>query len=380
MATGWFTTLRQLTPRRMAGELQLGSPFAPSPSHLERWVWADLYGDTSLLPITRAEAMSVAPLARARHLICGTAARLPMHAYRGPELVTDPAPPWLDRTDRPTSPYHRMLWTFDDLLFEGWSLWLLDRGSRGEVLAAERIPSELWSFDDAGLILLGGEYPRDPSQLCLIPGPHEGLLAFAKRTIRHASSLVTAADRAAETPTPNIELHQTNDAKMTDDQIRELVAAWAKARRGANGGVAFTSNGVEVKTHGHHSENLLIEGRNAAAVDIARACGIPATMIDASLTQGSMSYANVAARNREFIDYGLAPYLAAVSARLGMDDVSPRGQRIAFDVEQYLAETVPGPYSTQDDERGTGSTPTSSTPPTSSSTSNSDADAETVGA
>lgn len=348
MAPTWYAALRSLSTRRAAGPLQVASPFTPQPSHLERWVWSDLYGDESVLPLTRAEAMSVAPLARARHLIVGTAARLPMVAYRGDEPV-DPQPVWLDRSDRPTSPFHRMLWTYDDLLFEGWSLWLLERGADGYPIAAERVPTEVWSFDESGLVLIGGEYPTDPSRLCLIPGPHEGLLTFAKRAIRHASALVAAADRAAETPTPNIELHQTNDAKLTDEQIRELIAQWARARRGLNGGVAYTSNGIEAKEHGAHAENLLIEGRNAAAVDIARATGIPASMIDATLAKGSMTYQNVAARNREFIDYGLAPYLSAVSARLGMDDMLPRGQRMTYDLDEYLLETMTQPYGVPDD-------------------------------
>lgn len=299
------------------------------------------------MPMTRAEAMSVPPMARARHLIAGTTARLPIRAYRGDDLL--PAQPsWIDRTDMPSSPFHRMLWTVDDLLFEGWSLWLLDRGAGGEVLGAERVPFELWDFDEAGLVLIDNAYPRDPRRLCLIPGMHEGILQFARRTIRHASNLVAAADKAAETPTPNLELHQTNDAKMTETQIAALVKRWADARRGKNGGVAYTNQGIELKEHGAHAENLLIEGRNAAAVDIARSCGIPSSMIDAN-GGGSLTYQTIEGRNREFVDYGLAPYLASISARLGMDDISPRGTRIAFDLEEYLGG-IPGTFGAPDDD------------------------------
>lgn len=341
----WFGALRRIPATDRT--LQLASPWTPTPSHLESWVWADLYGDPTLYPLTRAEAMSVAPLARARHLIVGTAARLPIRVYRGAELV--PAQPsWIDRTDRPASPFHRMLWTFDDLLFYGWSLWQLERGDTGAVLAAQRIPYEFWNFDESGLIMVGGQYPARPDLLCLIPGFHEGLLEFAKRAIRHGSNLVAGADRAAETPTPNIELHATGDAPMTDDDIAALVSSWAKARRGANGGVAYTNQAIDVKEHGAHAENLLIEGRNAAAVDIARSCGIPAAMIDAD-SGGSLTYSNVEGRNREFIDYGLAPYLSAVSARLGMDDICPHGQRVAYDLEEYLSATPVG-IGAQDDD------------------------------
>lgn len=325
------------------------SPWAPEPSHLETWVWSELFGEDTPPPLTRHEAMSVAPMARARHLICGTMARLPIRDYRGNDL-TDPQPPWIDRTDTPTAPFHRMLWTADDLLFYGWSLWQLTRGDGGLVLTAQRIPFDLWAFDDAGLILIDNEYPAHPELLCLIPGFHEGLLHFARRTIRHASNLVAGADRAAETPAPNLELHQTNDAKMSEADITSLVTRWAAARRGRNGGVAFTNSAIEVKEHGQAAENLLIGGRNAAAVDIARACGIPAGMIDAD-AGSSLTYQTIEGRNREFIDYGLAPYLSCVSARLGMDDITPRGRRVAFDLEEYLGG-VPGTFGAQDDNAG----------------------------
>ena len=345
-----MTFLGALRSIKSVSQLQIASPFAPQPSHLESWVWADLFGQDVPLPLTRHEAMSVAPMARSRHLIAGTIARLPIRDYRI-DTLTDPQPPWIDRTDCPTSPFHRMLWTVDDLLFYGWSLWQLGRGDQNQVLTAQRVPYELWDFDDAGLILLDGEYPQHPELLCLIPGFHEGLLHFAKRTIRHGSNLVLGADRAAETPTPNLELHQTNDAKMTDGDIASLVSRWAAARRGKNGGVAYTNSAIEVKEHGHAAENLLIEGRNAAAVDIARSCGIPASMIDAD-AGSSLTYQTIEGRNREFIDYGLAPYLASISARLGMDDITPRGRRVAFDLEEYLGG-IPGTFGAQDDDAGT---------------------------
>ncbi len=315
-------------------------------------MWSDLFGP-DVLPLTRAEAMGVAPVARARHLLCGTIARLPIRAYRG-NTLTDPQPAWIDRSDLPTSPFHRMLWTADDLLFYGWSLWMLERSAdEMNVLAAERIPFDMWSFDENGLVMIDNEYPAHPERLCLIPGMHEGLLCFARRVVRHAANLVRGADRAAEVPTPNLELHQTNDAKLSDDDIAELVAKWAAARKGHNGGVAFTNSAIELREHGSTDSAFLISGRNAAAVDIARACGIPAAMLDADSGETSRTYANVESRNREFVDYGLAPYLSAISARLGMDDMTPRGQRIAFDLEDYLAGLPSAQVGAEDDNAAT---------------------------
>ncbi|MBF6085291.1 phage portal protein [Nocardia cyriacigeorgica] len=288
--------------------------------------------------MTRVEAMSVPAMARARRIIAGSIARMPLRAYRGDELAGD-QPRWLDRTDAAVSPFHRMLWTVDDLLFYGWSLWSLSRDASDRVSSAARIPWDRWDFDTFGRIEVDGELVAD-RDVCLIPGVDEGVLYFAQTAIRHAAKLIAAADKVADTPAANLELHQTTDAPMTTEARDELIASWAAARRGANGGVAYTNHAIELREHGAPHEHLLIEGRNAAAVDIARAAGIPAASIDATGPTASLTYETTEGRNQELVDYGLAPYMSAISARLGMDDMVPRGNRIAFDTEDFVGPTV----------------------------------------
>jgi hypothetical protein len=312
----------------------IASPW--STGQLATIVWGDLFG-VEAMPVTRAEAMAVPALARARHLLTTTIARLPLHAYRDAELV-DPQPTWTYRTDGPVSPFHRMLWTVDDLIFTGWSLWAVDRDADGHVITADRVPADVWELDatsaPAVVTVNGREVTADSA--VLIPGPHEGVLCFGGRTIRSATSQENAYAIAARTPVPAIELHQTTDVALDDATIAGLVEAWAAARRGESGGVAYTNSAVEVREHGSAPEQLLIEGRNAAAVDIARDVGIPAAMVDATTAGASLTYETTAGRNQEFLDYGLAGYMTAVSARLSQDDVLPRGQRVAFDLEDLI--------------------------------------------
>ena len=130
------------------------------------------------------------------------------------------------------------------------------------------------------------------------------------------------------------ELHQTGGEPLSQDEIGSLVSAWIKARRSEDGAVSYTSQNIDVRTHGAYDSNLLIDGRNAAAVDIARITGIPAILLDASATDSTMHYSNVDARNTEFIDFCLAPLMAAVAARLGMDDMVAPGVAIEFDVSE----------------------------------------------
>lgn len=310
------------------------SPYAPN--GLTSIVWADIFG-VDAHPVNRAEAMAVPAVARARHLLTTTIARLPLRAYRT-DILVDPQPTWAYRTDGPVSPYHRMLWTIDDLIFTGWSLWGVERDTEGHVTSAGRVPVERWEFTDTGGLTVD-ELPVAADSAVLIPGPHEGILCFAGRTIRAATAQENAYATAARTPVPAIELHQTTDVAITDDAIAALVDAWAAARRGENGGVAYTNNAVEVREHGSAPEQLLIEGRNAAAVDVARDVGIPAAMIDATTAAASLTYETTAGRNQQFIDYGLSAYMTPVSARLSQDDVVPRGQRVAFDLEDLIGPT-----------------------------------------
>lgn len=324
---------------------QLGSPWAPADA-LSTVVWADLF-DMDALPITRAEAMAVPAMARARHLIVGAVAACPLYAYRGDQrLPNAEQPAWMYRTDGAVSPYHRMLWTVDDLLFSGWSLWAVDRGSDGAVTAADRVPREWWTFAADGTVLLRDE-PAPAGQVVLIPGPHEGVLAFAARTLRSASKLERAAARHAANPVPSIELRQTVDVELTDTERDKLVSDWVAARASEAGAVGFTSYGIEAHALGQVPEQLLVEGRNAAAVDVARHVSMPAAMLDATTAGASLTYETTQGRSGQFLDYGVRLYVDAIRARLSMDDVLPRGQRTVLDTS-VLTALVPTEPDTQD--------------------------------
>jgi hypothetical protein len=247
-----------------------------------------------------------------------------------------------------------MLWTADDLLFSGWSLWRAERGfdagtGTPVLLWGDRIPLERWEVDSlTGYILVDGE-TVDSRSVILIPGPHEGILNFGAGALRRMLDNLDAAANAARNPSAYLELHFTGDEPLTDTEIDDLIDRWAKARRGLNGGVSFTGKSLEVKEHGTHEAHLLIEGRNADAVDASRLMSSPAAMADATNAGASLTYETTAGRNGQFIDYGVGLYMDAIAARLSMDDVVPRGQRTAFDVTQ-LTVTSPLPTGAPTDD------------------------------
>lgn len=330
-------------PAVAAGELPRSflSPY-DDVNHLARIVAPEWFPQHRV--IDRRAAMSIPAVSRARRTICNSVARLPLRCYRGPDVLT-PGPLWLDRTDGPVSPYHRMLWTVDDLLFHGLSAWAVGRGVDGHVIAADRIPFDQWRIDEHGQVLYrdpgGSEYVADAASIVVIPGSDEGLLNSSPTILGHALDLLAAASRATENPNAYIELHQTNDKPITKAERDELIANWVAARRGVNGGVAFTSAGIEVREHGAPVEHLLVEGRNASALDVARAAGIPGLIVDATTPTASLNYTTAEGKARDLIDYGLSAYMAPISARLGMDDVVPRGISTRFDLESVI-----GPHAT----------------------------------
>lgn len=313
-----------------------------STGDLSRIVWADLFGaDEAAYPLTREAAIQVPAVARARHLLVGTIARQPLRAIRL-DAPIDPQPLWLTRTDGTMSPWHRMAWTVDDCLFGGWSLWACERDARDAILRVERVPAELWSFDGAGSVLIDGQDEVDASTVLLIPGPHEGILTSARKTILGARLQELMWQRRVAAPIPAIEIHQTTDDPITPEEIDGLVDAWVAARTDPDGAVAFTPFNIELKAHGTATTDLLIEARNAVAVDIASHTGLPAQLLNASLSTASLTYSTAETAQGELAT-SAALYANAIAGRLSMDDVVPRGQRTAFDLTD-LTLTPPAPF------------------------------------
>jgi len=319
-------------------------------SHLEAVVIEDLGIDYRALPLTRAGAMRVPAMARARNLTCGTIAALPLQVLRGPDLV-DPQPYWCYGTDGqlgglsvekrrkwaivPQAPLHRMLWTVDDLLFYGSSLWLVTaRLATGFPSRMVRIPYEQWQLEE-GVIVDTDMEPLPADDLVWIPGPNEGVLGFGCGTLRMAYDLERNARDVAMRPL-RLEAHQTSAAELTPTERRDIVTE-IRAAMGDNDGILFTNNAIELVEHRVDSDALQLGARNASALDVARLANMPAMMLDATAQGASLEYQTMTGRNQQWLDYGLALYMDAIEARLSMDDVVPAGQRNAFDTTDWTA-------------------------------------------
>jgi hypothetical protein len=300
-------------------------------------LWSDLF-DTDLLPATRREAMAVPALARGRNILCPTIARVPLRLMTLDQPAPD-QPAWLTRTDGLVSPFHRMLWTLDDQLFYGAALWKVERGADTFPLRCWHIPYDLWDVDQVSQTITVDGVEALAGEVIYLPGPHEGILSIAAGAIRGASILESAAVETSRRPF-RVELHQTTDEPMLDTEIADLVTK-AKQALATNDGILFTNAAIEAKVHPYDSSQLVIEGRNANDVNMARLVGLPASLIDANAAGASLTYETSAGRNQQAVDYGFAAYMAAVAARLSMDDIVPRGTHVAWDLTDLTNVTTP---------------------------------------
>lgn len=323
--------------------LPLASPW--STTELSRIIIADLAGLETSTIIGRAAAMKVPAIVKGRALIAGQLARFPLKKYVGDREVE--TPPWA-KASAYGDPYTRMLWTIDDLIFHGMSLWVLDRGDAG-ITDALRLPPSWWAIDPDTFeikISKGVNFQPDPDQVCLFEAPQDGLLTIAADTIEGARAIDAAWVRRVKSPIPNMELHSTDpNGDLTTDEATELVATWESAR--ANGGTAYTPASIQAIAHGKTSTELFVEGRNAIRLDVANFYNVPASMLDGSMSTASLTYSTTEGKRNEFLDYSLRYWAAPIEARLSRDDIAGYGRRVAFDFESVEVHP-PQPIDTED--------------------------------
>jgi len=304
---------------------------------LSKIAYSDVFGG-SFSPVTRAEAMKVPAIVKGRSLICGTLSRQPLAKFVRSEIVD--SDPWMYRTSSPVPPSTRMLWTLDDLIFYGSSLWAVERGTRGQLTDAARVPHEWWEIDeDLHLLVNGNEV--DAEDVVLIEGPQDGLLEIASDDIRAARSMTRSWASRVKSPVPLAELHNTDaNDQLTEEEATELVDVWEEARA-AGGATAYTPSNVELRVHGDARPELYVEGRNASRLDFANYLALPAALLEGSMSTASLTYSTQEGQRNELVDLSLAYWATPLESRLSMDDVTARGTRIAFNIEYLSSPTQP---------------------------------------
>ena len=328
------------------------NPYTPAPEW-PQFVIDDILGaELAKLPLSRELALSIPAVSKARNLIVSAVAKYPLKALRAETNGTDTdvttEHTWLYRSNGPVSPYERMAWTVDDLIFHGVSLWLLERGTpagedrRRPILDAEWCPTASWTIGEHNgqpAVLVDGVAIADDRYM-LINSPFEGLLTVGRRTLRGALSVEESWVGRAKNPIPMIDLHRTDD-EMNDDEVKSMVDAWAAARTSPNGAIGSTPSTVEPQVYGELKPELFVEGRNAIRTDVGSFLNTRVAMLDGTIGIDSLTYSTKDGEANAFYEFDLPFWTDPIVHRLSLDDIVPRGTRIRF--EKYSADNLPVP-------------------------------------
>lgn len=317
--------------------LPWGTPYATS--ELNRMVFEDIVGKGISPAISRAQAMKIPAIARGRNLLVATICRFPLLDFEG-DVEAPAQPSWMFSTAGATHPQMRIAWTVDDLIFYGWSLWSRDPAT---LEPSHRIDRGRWYINTDNQIVVDDQ-PQRADQVILFAGLHEGILEYGSEALSDAKDLYRNVRQRIKNPAPQLNLHDTSDSSLSDEEIDSLIARWAKAREGENGGVGYTNKSLELEELGGSGDaQLLIDARNAAALEMARIVGVSGSKIDATAPKASLNYETSTGRNQEFVDMDVYLYTTPITSRLSMDDVLAPGHRAAFDMGDF---TAPAPSPT----------------------------------
>jgi hypothetical protein len=259
---------------------------------------------------TRNEAMEVPSVARARSIICGTAASLPLKSFNKFTGAQVEGRTILEQPDPALPAAVTMSWTFDDLVFNDVAYWqvLSVNPEDNRPTHARRIDPLRVSFQtlDAENIIVDGFYVD--GRLVPMAGVNSlivfyglgtgGILNRAGRTIKTALDLEKAVSRMAEEPNPAMYI-KNSGVDLPANQVSALLSNWKQARQQRS--TAYLSGNLDVQTFGFDATQMeLSANRMNTATEIARLMNIPAWYLNAEST--SSTYSNTIQERRSLID------------------------------------------------------------------------------
>lgn len=297
---------------------------------------------------SREEALAVPAVLRGRNLICSIST-LPLEAVDAVNRLVDH--PLLRQPDPNVARSVTLAMTVEDLLFDGVAWWRVTafgwdgypvnavRYEPGQVqlnpppgFDSARLPSGL---PTTGVVWMDGE-PVPWSEVIRFDSPNPPLLVAGRKAIVRALALDDAAQLFAENPRMRgyFSPKDANADPGSDDEIQDALDAWAVARRERVDGyvpAALDYNTVQDATP---ADLQLVALQEKATKDLANALGIDPEELAVSTT--SRTYANIVDRRKDRVNDTYAPYMLAITERLSMPDVTKRGVRVRFNLDDYL--------------------------------------------
>jgi phage portal protein BeeE len=297
--------------------------------------------DAMLTQTSRDMALSLPTVSRARDILCGAIAQVPLRAYLFDRVTGDltqhPAPPtWLERPDPNRTRGALMADTVDDLMFHRLALWQITaRDATTFPSAFRHMPLVEVTPHDDGTFTFRGERIQG-RDVVIIESPQLAALQYGWRAIDTAVKLEDAANRFAATEVPAGWLAQTGGIPLTPEEQTAMAAQFQAARLAAT--VAMLSENVTWNESAYDPARLqLVESRQHSSTDLARMMNVPAPVVHAP-SNDSLTYSNAQDQRADLWHFGLAPHADAIGSTLSGPNVTPRGTVIQFDPTGTLVD------------------------------------------
>ena len=336
---GFLQNLLGVTPQNDVNKIDA----AVAPYNYQQYAQPfDYFGLSS---VSRAQAMQVPAVARARNIMCATIGALPLEVRRESNNSKVATPLFIKTPDPRMTGQSVYTFLAEDILFTGQGyLRILELGADGRPLSAEWISVSrvTRTLDALGhnvrYYSVDGTIVPENGLGSLIPftGYDEGLLVRAGTTILTALALEKAVKRFADEPTPNVVLK--SNLPMPAERVTALLNSWKEARQ--TRGTAFVNDTIDFQSIGFSPEQLTLnQARQYMASEIARACNLPEYYVGGN-AGGSMTYSNVTAERRSLIDLSLRPLMTCITQRLSDNDITPRGSIVKYNLEEFYSPSA----------------------------------------
>jgi hypothetical protein len=298
------------------------------------------------------KALSVPTVSRSRDLIAGMIGALELQHFTKQwtgeeyEEIYLPLEPWMERPDSKVTRSFFFVNIFSDLFFYGVAYaYVTTRYSDGRPASFTWLPAaNVSSTQQTGIPQFFGPSPDldfngsplDVSNVIQFLSPIEGILKIGTRAINTSIYLDAAADKYAQLETVPGYLQQVEGEDLSGDDLGDLAAAWAAARK--QNAIGALSRQVQFKEFTQNPQEVVAEQRKYQALEMARLCSVPAYLVSAPTEGASMTYQNAQQARQDLYLFGARIYLDVIEQTLSSADILPRNRYVKFNVEKYLEE------------------------------------------
>jgi len=302
--------------------------------------------NSAIMPrISRKDAMSVPSVARARNLICGTVASIPLEYYNKKTGEVIAPPRWISQLSKTQPSFVTLTWIVDSLLMYGVAYLLVTEryAEDGRPASFEWIANNRVTFTtDVEGIMIEQYYmdakPINMADIVTIQGFDEGILERGARTIQAALDVERAAAVNSANPQPAGYLSNSG-ADLPANEVQKLIATWKRARQ--NNSTAYLTSTLSYNPVSFSPKDMMYQDAiRSLSTQIARVCNVPAYLLSSEDNQ-SMTYSNVQDERKQYYAFSIEPYIQAIQSRLSMDDISTVGHQVKFAVYDTFLKNDP---------------------------------------